>query len=70
MLNRMNSIQFDNSHRGTLATIILSIFGYIDINAASQVVFMLATLTTGTLTSIYTYKKIKKLNDEKDIDQP
>jgi len=66
MFNRMNHIQIDNSHRGTLATIILSIFGYIDINAASQVVFMLATLTTGTLTSIYTYKKIKKLNDEKD----
>ena len=69
MLNRMHNIPFDDSHRGTLATIILSIFGYMDINAASQLVFMLATLTTGTLTSIYTYKKIKNINNEKDIDK-
>jgi len=65
MKNLMN-IPFDDSHRGTLATIILSIFGYLDINAASQLVFMVATLTTGTLTSIYTYKKIKNINNEKN----
>lgn len=60
------NLQMDNSHRGTLATMILAFFGWIDVNAASQVVFMIATLTTGTLTSIYTYKKIKNLNNEKD----
>lgn len=59
-------LQMDNSHRGTLATMLFAFLGWIDVNAASQVVFMLATLTTGTLTSIYTYKKIKKLNNEKD----
>lgn len=56
----------DNSHRGTIATMILAFFGWIDVNAASQIVFMVATLTTGTLTSIYTYKKIKNLNNEKN----
>lgn len=56
----------DNSHRGTIATMLLAFFGWIDVNAASQIVFMVATLTTGTLTSIYTYKKIKNLNNEKD----
>lgn len=60
------NIPFDDSHKGTIATFILSIFGYMDINAASQLVFMIATLTTGTLTSIYTYKKIKNINNEKD----
>lgn len=62
----MQNIPFDDAHKGTLATIILSVLGTLDINAASQLVFMFATLTTGTLTSIYTYKKIKKLDHEKD----
>ena len=59
-------LQVDHSHRGTIATIILAFFGWVDVNAASQIIFMIATLTTGTLTSIYTYKKIKQLNNEKD----
>ena len=67
MVNKMQNIQFDESHKGTLATLLFSFLGWLDINAASQVVFMVATLTTGTLTSIYTYKKIKNLNNEKDI---
>lgn len=62
----MHNFPFDESHKGTLATIIFSFLGWLDINAASQVIFMIATLTTGTLTSIYTYKKIKNLENEKD----
>ena len=62
----MQNIQFDESHKGTIVTFILSFLGWLDINSASQIVFMFATLTTGTLTSIYTYKKIKHLENEKN----
>ena len=68
MLNKMN-IPFDESHKGTLATIVLSVLGWLDVSTASQFVFMMATLTTGTLTSIYTYKKIKKLDNEKNSEK-
>ena len=63
------NIPFDEAHKGTLATIILSVLGWLDVSVASQFVFMMATLTTGTLTSIYTYKKIKKLDNEKDSEK-
>jgi len=59
-------LQLDNSHKGTLLTFLFASFGWIDVNAVSQLVFMSATIVTGTLTSIYTIKKIKKLNNEKD----
>lgn len=61
----MNQL-IDGSHKGTFATVLFSFLGWIDVNAASQLVFMVATLITGTLTSIYTLKKIKRLDDEKD----
>lgn len=63
------NIPFDESHKGTLATIVFSVLGWLDVSTASQFVFMLATLTTGTLTSIYTYKKIKKLDNEKNSEK-
>jgi len=63
------NLQMDNSHRGTIATMIFAFFGWIDVNTASQLVFMTATLVTGTLTSIYTYKKIKYLNDENNSEK-
>ena len=62
-------IPFDDSHKGTLLTIILSAIGSLSIGEVSQLVFTLATLTTGTLTSIYTIKKIKNMKDEKDIEK-
>lgn len=65
MISKMQEFPFDGSHKGTLATIIFSFLGWLDINSASQVIFMLATITTGTLTSLYTYKKIKHLDNEK-----
>jgi hypothetical protein len=57
-------LQIDNSHKGTLLTILISYLGFVDIDAANQVIYMIATITTATLTCIYTVKKIKKLNDE------
>jgi len=63
------NLQIDNSHRGTIATILLGAFSKMDVNAASQIVFMLATIVTGTLTSIYTIKKIKQLNNEKNSEK-
>lgn len=65
----MHNFQFDEAHKGTLATIVLSVLGWLDVSVASQFVFMMATLTTGTLTSIYTYKKIKKLDNEKNSEK-
>jgi hypothetical protein len=62
-------IQLDNSHKGTFVTIILASFGWLDVNLISQIVFMSATIVTATLTSIYTIKKIKKLNNEKDSEK-
>ena len=63
------NIPFDESHKGTLATILFSAIGSLSISEFSQIVFTIATFTTGTLTSIYTYKKIKNINNEKDIDK-
>lgn len=61
----------DDSHRGTIATMMLSFLGYIGIDTLSQIVFMVGTIVTGTLTSIYTIKKIKKLNnDENNTKKP
>ena len=57
-------LQIDNSHKGTLLTILISYLGFVDIDAANQVIYMIATITTATLTSIYTIKKIKQLNNE------
>ena len=61
--------QIDHSHRGTLATMLLAFLGAFDIDAASQIVFMCATIVTATLTSIYTIKKIKQLNNEKNTNE-
>ena len=65
MIKQMQ-IPFDESHKGFLATIFFSVIGSLNIGEVSQIVFTLATLTTGTLTSIYTIKKIKQIDNEKN----
>lgn len=59
----------NNSVIGTLATIVLGAYGVLDVDLISKIVFMTASVTTCTFTSIYTYHKIKKIKHESDIEK-
>ena len=59
-------MQLDNSVQGSILTIIISIIGLTEIDAMSKIVFMAASSITCIFTSVYTYKKMKNLNNEKN----
>jgi len=59
----------NNSVIGTLATIVLGAYGVLDVDLISKMVFIIASATTCTFTSIYTYHKIKKLKNESNSEK-
>lgn len=61
------NLQLHNSFGGTILTIMLGAIGIQEVDMISKAVFTLATITTCSITTIYTYHKIQKLkNNEKD----
>lgn len=66
--NQMQQLN-NNSIIGTIATIILGAYGVLDVDIISKIVFMTASVTTCTFTSIYTYHKIKKLKNESNSEK-
>lgn len=61
----MKSMQIDNSIQGTILTIIISVVGLTEIDIISKVVFMAASSITCVVTTMYTYKKMKNIDNEK-----
>ena len=61
----MKLMQIDNSVQGSILTIIISIIGLNEIDIISKIVFMSASSITCVITTMYTYKKMKNIKNEK-----